>query len=223
MPALTISPADQATVIRNTAAKYNIPLQSLLGIYGQETNFGQNVTASSTGAIGPFQFEPATARQYGYPLTNTPTLAQFTQQADAWGRFLVANNPSKSATGWAPAMGGGYTEKQAESTLAHIPSALKDAVGQAVVSASGVLSPGAPGQTNTGPAGAISSAASAAGDVGTAVGNIASLVTSTSFWLRIGEGILGILMLYLGLHALTGQSSSAGEQATHIKHVFVPV
>lgn len=218
--ALNISAADQATVLQQTAAKYGIPITALLGIYGQETNFGQNVKTSSTGAMGPFQFEPATAAQYGYPETNSPTLQQFMQQADAWGRYLVANNPTKSASGWAPAMRGGYTETQAESTLRNIPSALKTAIGNAVLGASGSTPGVTPGPAS--PAGAVSGALSGIDQVGSAVSNIASLVTSTSFWLRIGEGIAAVLLIYLGLHALTGQSSSAGQQVKHVTRI-IPV
>lgn len=58
--------------------------------------------------------------------------------------------------------------------------------------------------------------------VGGSLGQIASLVTSTSFWLRIGEGIAAILLIYLGLHALTGQSSTAGQQVKHVTRI-IPV
>jgi hypothetical protein len=51
---------------------------------------------------------------------------------------------------------------------------------------------------------------------------IAALLTSTQFWLRLGEGIAAVLLIYLGLHALTGQSSSAGQQVKHVTRV-VPI
>jgi hypothetical protein len=37
----------------------------LIGLYGTETSFGKNVSTSSAGAVGPFQFEPATAKSLG--------------------------------------------------------------------------------------------------------------------------------------------------------------
>jgi hypothetical protein len=222
MAGLTISTADQATVLQQTAAKYGIPITALLGIYGQETSFGQNVHTSTTGAQGPFQFEPATARQYGYPLTNTPTLQQFMQQADAWGRYLVANNPSKSATGWAPAMRGGYTEATAEGTLAHIPSALKNAIGQAVLGASGSTPGVTPGPAT--PAAAVSGLTGAVSSIASAATSVGNFFTNTSMWLRVGEGLAAVLLLFLGLHALTGQSSSAGQQVKKVTRVMpVPV
>ena len=55
---------------------------------GVETDFGRNVKTSSAGAVGPFQFEPDTARAYGYPLTNNPNRAQFLLQANAAAKYL---------------------------------------------------------------------------------------------------------------------------------------
>ena len=79
------------------------------------------------------------------------------------------------------------------------------------------------GQAATTISQAATQAASTVGDVGTAVGQIATLVTSGSFWLRILEFILGAAALYLGLHALTGQSSTPGQQAQHVRTVFLPI
>lgn len=63
----------------------------------------------------------------------------------------------------------------------------------------------------------------AVASVGSAVGSIATLLTSGQFWLRLGEGIAGLLLLYLGLHALTGNSNSVGDQVKHVKTRFIPV
>jgi len=222
MAALSISPAIQAGVLRDVAVKYKIPLGALLGIYGQETNFGQNVKTSSTGAMGPFQFEPATARQYGYPLTNNPTLDQFGQQADAWGRYLVANNPSNSANGWAPAMRGGYTEAQAEATITHMPAALKAAIGSAVLGASGSTPGVTPGPDT--PQGIASAALDPLSKIADALSTVANLVTSGSTWLRLGEALAAVILIAFGLHALIGGSSSVGQQAkTVTKVVPIPI
>lgn len=223
MPALNISAADQAAVLIGVSHKYNIPIKALAAIYGQETSFGQNVTTSSTGAQGPFQFEPATAAQYGYPLTNTPTLSQFEQQANAWGKYLVANNPSRSPTGWAPAMGGGYTESQAESTLANIPAALRTAIGQEAgylsINNSGALSgtglnvQGAGGVAGTidstigGAASTVGSAVSSAADVGTVLSDVWNAVTNPSNWLRALKIVGGAIAVFFAIKGLTGMGT----------------
>lgn len=68
-----------------------------MGMYGNETNFGflrnadQSIQSSPTGAVGPFQFEPSTAQTYHYPLTSSPNLKEFQQQANAAGWLLHAN------------------------------------------------------------------------------------------------------------------------------------
>jgi hypothetical protein len=52
----------------------------------------------------------------------------------------------------------------------------------------------------------VSGAIDAAGSTINSVGSVAALVTSTSFWIRLGEGILGALLILLGLKAMTGAS-----------------
>lgn len=55
----------QQGVIANAAAKWNISFQTLWGVYGTESGFGQNKNVSSAGAVGPMQFEPSTWAKYG--------------------------------------------------------------------------------------------------------------------------------------------------------------
>jgi hypothetical protein len=57
--------ASEKAVVTEAAQKYGIPPEILWGLYGTETSFGHNVSRSSAGAEGPFQFEPATARSMG--------------------------------------------------------------------------------------------------------------------------------------------------------------
>jgi hypothetical protein len=217
MPALNIPVAQQAAVLVATSVKYKIPIKAMVAIYGTETGFGSNVTTSSAGAVGPFQFIPSTAAQWGYPQTNTPTLAQFQQQADAWGRFLVAGNPSKAANGWAPAMGGGYTQAQADATLVNIPAALKAALVQAQI---GSLSqPNVPGLSDVG-AGAAAAVGAVVPDVAGAISAVWKAITTPAMWLTILKFVGGAVLLYMGLHGLTGAGPSPGDIA---KHAPVPV
>lgn len=55
----------QQGVIADAAARYNISFQTLWGVYGTETRFGQDKNVSSAGAVGPMQFEPSTWAKYG--------------------------------------------------------------------------------------------------------------------------------------------------------------
>ena len=116
------------------------------------------------------------------------------------GQSPQAQIHALQTSGWA---GSGYTSLP--SIYNSIDKSTVDAVGHAVTSAV------------TAPINAAKDAANAVGDVGSAVGQIATLLTSAQFWLRVGEGIAGVLLIYLGLHALTGQSSSVGGQARHVK------
>lgn len=208
-----ISWEQQAAILAGVSVKYNIPITALLGIYGQETSFGTDHSTSRTGAVGPFQFEPSNFAKYGYPNTDTPNLQQFQQQANAFGKYLIANNPSKSASGWAPAMGGGYSEAQAESNLAHIPAPLHNALGQALLNAE--ASVGTNPANLPGVKQGIAAASAAASAAGT-IGNIAELVTSTQFWLRLGEALLGVMLLILGLRAVTGGDGNPASVAKSV-------
>lgn len=59
------SPQQQKRIIAEAARSRGIDPAILWGLYGAETNFGRNVSTSGAGAIGPFQFMPATARGLG--------------------------------------------------------------------------------------------------------------------------------------------------------------
>jgi Peptidase family M23/Transglycosylase SLT domain len=58
-------PESQKAIVTEAAQKYGIDPKILWGLYGTETSFGKNVSTSSAGAVGPFQFEPATAKGMG--------------------------------------------------------------------------------------------------------------------------------------------------------------
>lgn len=70
------------------AKKYGVAPGVLWGVYGNETSYGTNIATSSAGAMGAFQFIPSTAKEYGYPMTNTPNAAQFQKQAEAAARYM---------------------------------------------------------------------------------------------------------------------------------------
>lgn len=56
---------NQKAIITQAAQKYGVDPKILWGLYGTETSFGHNLSTSSAGAEGPFQFEPGTARSLG--------------------------------------------------------------------------------------------------------------------------------------------------------------
>jgi hypothetical protein len=196
--ATSITPAQQQAALSAAAGKYGIPEGILNGVYGMETGYGANITTSSGGAVGPFQFLPSTASRYGYPLTNTPSLAQFQQQADAAAHYLSDlfhqrggsnRGGSNFISAWDAALhaysGGGYGYAQVNAKSGHGPL-------QSIVS----------------PPSLITQAANTVGNVASGIGNIADLVTSGAFWLRVLEALGGIVLLVLGLVSLAGGSPS---------------
>lgn len=69
--------------IKGAGNKYGVPAWLLHNIYGQESAFGLNAGPSIKGALGPFQFMPKTAQQYGL---DDPK--NFDKSLDAAGRYL---------------------------------------------------------------------------------------------------------------------------------------
>lgn len=93
---------DQASVFQAVAARYNINARYLAGIYGQETNFGKNISTTGGGAFGPFQITPAVASQYGCPKqfqVNYPGPTGFAYQAIAAMHYLSALFKAKGGDG----------------------------------------------------------------------------------------------------------------------------
>ena len=99
----------QANCIDIAIASFSVPLQVFMGMYGVETAFGtyrradQSIVVSARGAVGPFQFTGAhkASGVPDYPMTTTPNLQQFQQQANAAAGYLLylynlAPSPSRS-------------------------------------------------------------------------------------------------------------------------------
>ena|SRR5581483_780092 len=214
MSSIDLSVSQQGQAIAAAAKKYGIPATVLVGVYGKETSYGADIKNSGAGAVGPFQFLPSTASGYDYPLTNSPTAAQFQQQADAAAHYL-ATLFSQHGNNWDAALkaysGGGYGAQQVATAAANAPIDLTAAVSPTTGSGYGS---GFPGGTIGGAINTVDSTAQSAGQ-------IATLLTSSDFWIRLGEGILGVLLLILGLRALTGGDgnpvTSARRVARHVR------
>lgn len=76
-------------IVEEKARKYHIPTKILWGVYGAETGHGSNVSTSSGGAKGAFQFIEPTAASYHYPWTNEQNEQIFNAQADAAAHYLA--------------------------------------------------------------------------------------------------------------------------------------
>jgi hypothetical protein len=60
--------------------------------------------------------------------------------------------------------------------------------------------------------------AGAVGSAGSTIGDLVGMLTSIDFWQRLGESILGILLLVLGLRALTGGSGDPVQLVSKVVH-----
>jgi Transglycosylase SLT domain len=94
----------EARAVERAAQTYDIKPSILWGVFGAETAHGSDVKTSSTGAVGPFQFEPETAKEYGYPtnvnVNGIQSMSGFQAQANAAAKYLASLLPGgKGETG----------------------------------------------------------------------------------------------------------------------------
>lgn len=208
MASVQASKDQQAKALVAAAKKYKIPLGVLVGVYGIETGWGSNVATSSAGAQGAFEFIPGTAHSYNYPLTNNVDAATFQAQADAAAHYL-SDLSHQHGGNWDAALkaysGGGYglDQVKAKSSTQFTDIGLATSLNNLVGVNGWEQFPGVKNAVD-----AVSSAANTAGDVGSAVGSIASLLTSAQFWIRLGEAIAGVILIAMGLRSLTGSTTT---------------
>lgn len=152
---------DQANAIAAAISVHNVPAQVFMGMYNVETGLGSGVRTSSAGAVGPFQFTGADkGTGVLYPMTNTPSLKEFQEQANAAAAYLRALyvGAPAAAHNWHFALqaynagplgaqnGGG--QSYADSALAfRIPDNWKIALAGATGLSASQLGPAAPGGT----------------------------------------------------------------------------
>lgn len=201
--------ASQQEIVEAAAKKHAVPANVLWGVYGVETSHGSNISTSSAGAKGAFQFIESTAHSYGYPYTNAHDEKTFAAQADVAAKYL--SDLYHEHGSWDAALkaysGGGYGYQQV-AAQGKIPKG-----GGELFPGSSVIDKvqnllGVPGIDET--AGAVSSGASA---VGEAASGAASAVTGTAevlkaltepeTWLRVAEAVGGMVLFAMGLKTLT--------------------
>lgn len=172
---------DRDPVLQQSAEKYGIPYNILAGVFGIETNFGQNIATSSAGAMGAFQFIPGTAKSYNYPLTNNPSAAQFQQQSDSAAHYL--SDLYKEKGNWDDALhgysGGGYGLSEVVAKAGKITDTpiLPDSVHNAVDAVTNAVN---------------------------LPQKFYDFVTDITVYIRLFEAIFGGLLVYFGLKQLTG-------------------
>lgn len=177
----------QKQVVDYEAQRFGVPTWVIEGVWGMETDFGANVSTSSAGAMGDFQFLPSTAKLFGYPLTNSPNQHQFTRQAESAAKYL-SQLYKQHGHNWDAAIkaysGGGYGAAQVRAKASGNPFK--------PISVTGAVAQGATSVWNTIPHAISGVWNSAVGDAKYAALLVAALV-------------LGALMIFHGVKG-PGQS-----------------
>jgi hypothetical protein len=209
---------EEKAIIDREAAKYHVSPEVIWGIYGNETDFGKNQTTSKSGAKGPTQFLESTAKQYGYPYTNEKSKPVFEKQIGATARYLESllhSSGTKGAAAYEYAIQGysghSYTYSKVLETARKNP--LGSGAHEGIEELQGPVGPGEGTEGSTGKAiekgleegpggGIIKSAEEGLSGIN-AVGNFFNALGEAKTWLRLAEGLGGLVLIYLGLAELT--------------------
>jgi hypothetical protein len=185
-------------IVTASAAKWKIPAAILWGVYGIETSFGANITTSSAGAQGGFQFIPSTAKSYGYPLQNSTNAAVFAQQADAAAHYL--SDLYYQTGSWDAALrhysGGGYGYAEVQAKGATQAQGIGNPLGDSLLAQT--VSP--PGST----------AANAVNTATTTASAIADFIKNLWPPLRLLEGLAGLILLVVALRQFASAATGGG-------------
>lgn len=116
-------------VIAKAAHAHGVNAAYLWGIFGVETSYGSKIGRSATGAEGPLQFEPGTARALHLTVKNTSgqitDWGAFANEADAAARLLVQYGYKKNARKAIEAYNGGPGNVGSHATREYYESVLK--------------------------------------------------------------------------------------------------
>ncbi len=209
MPATNLTPAQQLAAINSAAGTYHIPIGILAGVYAIETSSGANITTSSAGAMGAFQFIPGTAASYGYPMTNTPNQAQFQQQANSAAHYL-SDLYHQHGGSWEAALqgysGGGYG-------LSRVQQAAGGSINYVNTQNLHQTDPLSRVIPNVGLPDPLA--------VAKILAKIVDALFSGAFWLKALELIGGAILVFMGIRWL-GESGGS-ENPTKTRHIPVPV
>lgn len=200
------------------AKRWRVPLWLLVGVKLAETGSGVGIGDESTaGAQGPFQFIPETARTYHVNVNSW--------QSSANGAAHYLHDLYREHGSWDAALqaysGGGYGVSHVEGKLGEFGLS-KEAlggggdrfVGFGLGDVLKYLSPlyrlfqgeaplpKFPGQDKLPFGGGSEGLAETLGLEG--VDNFFAMISTTEFWLRLAEVIVGLILIYMGLKALTG-------------------
>lgn len=203
------------------AAKRNgVPVWALMGVKLMETGSGAGAN--------PFQFEPSTAAGMGVKDVNNLSesadgaarlLRQYHDKYGTWDAAFEAYNGGPGAVG----QGFAYNESDVKSKLHEFGYSGKKLVDLETPFGPDIPFPG-PDVPFT-PFGGLPGAGGGLLDGGGSIGGLLDLpdealqaassvtalvgmITSIDFWIRVGEAIAALILIYMGLHALTGQGPS---------------
>lgn len=114
---MSVAAESPKAIIAEAASRHGIDPALLWGVFGTETSFGKDVKASSAGAVGPLQLEPATAQSLG--VRNPNDLAEAANGAAKYLAEFKSRGVGGMLSAYNAGPAGGYQSGYVNSTLAN--------------------------------------------------------------------------------------------------------
>lgn len=197
---------DQLRYIEQVAIANGISPSTLYGVYGAESNYGQNEGPSTAGAEGPFQFLPSTGALFGL---NSSTITNFEDSAAAAAKYLASLGANSSPTSpqTFAALNAYNGNRGGSSQTSYVQDVLNHEPSQAALNvAQSGLQPGLGGTIQ----GGINAASGAVNSVSDIPGAITGVFNSFTNWFPKALVFLALIGLAAGL-ILTAFHRSGGQ------------
>lgn len=212
-PALkTPQPDTTGSIMNNTARRYGIPAWMLWGVFGAESSFGKKSDNWFGLTSVPRSSYGVDAQGHRYDSGGKPTFSGDADQAAATLQRLLKANHGNTEQALQAYSGNGYANVAKQHNLGSATAYIMQLAHQAPTH---VNVPESTIQKIA--AGPVGDAVAAATSPFAALGRIADLITSTEFWVRLGEGLLGVLLLLMGLRSLTGEATTPASIARSVR------
>lgn len=202
----TPQPDTTGSIMNNTARRYGIPAWLLWGIFGAESSYGKSDNWFGLVSV-PRSTYGVDAQGHHYDSGGAATFSGDADQAAATIKRLLSDNHGNIEKALQAYSGNGYAGVAAQHGLGSATAYIAQ------------LAHHAPTNVNV-PESLVQKVAANIPDppdpltrIAKALEQVTDLVTSLEFWTRLGEGLLGALLLLMGLRSLTGEATTPASVA----------
>lgn len=194
-------PAQYQGFVTMAAKQYNVRPELLAALIQQESSWNPNA-GSGAGAVGLAQFMPGTAASIGVNPRDPQSsifgaaklLSQYEHDYGSETQALIAYN-------WGPAHGKASLSSAPGETKSYVSAVLSNSGGQMAVTGDG-------------------SSSGSSGGAGTSISSVFSHLVDPAFWVRLGKGAAGIVVVLVGVWFLMGKDARGFVEKSIVANVI---